>query len=117
MARAKNRANHRRSPCVQDRGHSDPGTQMLRTGGDGQQRPGGCREQEAVDRGFVLIGNVGNERRQREDHMEVLHRQQVRGPRLHPLPRCGPLALRAMAIAARVVGDLLMAAIGSRLKL
>ena len=38
---------------------------------------GGRFEQEIVDHGLVLVGNVGDRRRQREHHMEVRHRQEL----------------------------------------
>ena len=104
---------HRRSPCVQHRCHADPGAKMLRIGGDGQQRLGRCLEQQTIDRRLVLIRDIRDRRRQREDHMEVLDRQQVLDARLHPFPRRGPLALRAMPVAARVVGDVLVTALGA----
>ena len=43
--------------------------------------------------------------RQRKDHMEVRHFQEVCCSRLKPLRSCCGLALGAMAITARVVGD------------
>ncbi len=96
----------RRSPGVQHQGRADLGTQMLRVGGDGQQSLGSNVEQQAIDHGLVLVGDVGDRRRQREHHVVVLHRQQISLTGLEPAPRGTGLALRAMAIAARVVGDL-----------
>ena len=58
--------------------------QMLGIGGDGEQRLGGDVEQQAVDHGLVLVGDVGDRRRQREDHVVVLHRQQIGLARLEP---------------------------------
>ena len=62
----------------------------LRIGGDGQQRLGGGPEQEVVDHGLVLVGDGGDLGRQREDHVEVRHRQQVRLAGGEPVPRCRP---------------------------
>ena len=98
---------------MQHRCHADPGTEMLRIGGNGQKRLCGRLEQQTIDRRLVLIGDVRDLGRQGEDHMEVLDRQQVLDARLHPVPRRGPLALRAMPVAARVVGDVLVAALGA----
>ena len=61
--------------------------QVLRIGGDGQQRLGGDVEQQAVDHGLVLVRDVGDRRRQREDHVVVLHRQQIGLARLEPALR------------------------------
>ena len=52
-------------------GDADSGAEMLWIGGDGDQRLGGCLEQDVVDHGLVLIGDVGDCRRQREDDVEV----------------------------------------------
>ena len=96
----------RRSPGVQHQGRADLGTQMLGVGGDGEQRLGGDVEQQAIDHGLVLVGDVGDRRRQREDHVVVLDRQQIGLTRLEPAPRGTGLALRAVPVAAGVVGDL-----------
>jgi hypothetical protein len=37
---------------------------MLRIGGDGHEGLGGGPEQQIVDHGLVLVGDVGNRRRQ-----------------------------------------------------
>jgi hypothetical protein len=79
---------------------------MLGVGGDGEQSLGSNIEQQAVDHGLVLVGDVGDRRGQREDHMVVLYRQQIGLTRLEPAPRGTRLAFRAVPIAAGVVGDL-----------
>jgi hypothetical protein len=48
--------------------------------------------------------------RQREDHMEVRHRQQLRATRVEPLGACVSLALGAVPVTAGVVRDGLMTA-------
>ena len=45
--------------------------------------------------------------------MVVGHRQQVRRPRLQPIARRHALALRAMPVAAGIIGDVLVAAGGA----
>ena len=85
---------------------ADARAQVLGIGGDGQQRLGGDVEQQAVDHGLVLVRDVGDRRRQREDHVVVLHRQQIGLARLEPASCGAGLALRAVPVAARVVGDL-----------
>lgn len=104
---------HRRAPCVEHTGHADPSAKVLGVGRNSQQRLGRCLEQEAVDRRLVLIRDVRDLRWQGEDRVEVFDRQHVFDTRGHPLPRGGPLTLRAMPIAAGVVGDVLVAAFGA----
>jgi hypothetical protein len=79
---------------------------MFRVGSNGQQSLGGDVEQQAIDHGLVLVGDVGDRRGQGEDHMVVLDRQQISLTRLEPAPRGTRLALRAVPVAAGVVGDL-----------
>ena len=55
-------------------GHPDAGAEMLGIGGDAQERLGGGLEQDVVDHGLVLIGDVGDGRRQGEDDMIIFHR-------------------------------------------
>ena len=77
----------RRSPGVQHQGRADLGPQMLGVGGDGEQRLGRNVEQQAIDHGLVLVGELGDRRGQRKDHMVVLDRQQIGLTRLEPAPR------------------------------
>lgn len=96
---------HRRSPGVKHRGDGDASAQVLGIGRDGDHGLGrGCK-QDVVDRRLVLIGDGRNGRRQREHHMEVRNRKQVGLPRGEPFRRGGALTLRAMPVAAAVVGN------------
>src|SRR5216683_3111856 len=86
--------------------------QMLRIGGDGTQGLGGNIEQQAVEYRLVVPGDRADRGGQREDHV-ILHRQQVGLTCLEP-PVCGArLALRAMPITTRVIGDLQLCAAGT----
>ena len=67
---------HRRAPAVEHGGDADPGAQPLGIGGDRQRRLSRRREQQSVDRGFVVIGDIGYQTRQREDEVEVADGQQ-----------------------------------------
>ncbi len=89
-----------RAPGVKHRGDADAGAEVLGIGRDGGHGLGRGREQDVVDRGLVLIGDVGDGRRQREHHMEVRHRQQIGLARGEPFLGGGALALRAMPVAA-----------------
>jgi len=75
------------------------------SGGDGEQCLGRDREQQIVDHRLVLIGDVGDPAGQTEHHMKVRHWQQLGLALGQPLLGGGPLALRAMPVAAGVVGD------------
>src|SRR5258707_12755821 len=96
---------HGRAPAVQYRGDADAGSEVLRVGRDGEHRLRRGLEQQIVDHGLVLVGDVANRRRQREDDVEVGNREQLGLARRHPLACCRALALRAVPVAAAVVGD------------
>ena len=78
----------------------------LRIGGDGAQGLGRDLKQQAVDQRLVGIGDRTDRRRQGEDDVVVLDRQQVDLAGLEPAPGGTGLTLRAMAVTAGVVGDL-----------
>ena len=65
------------------------GAEMLRIGRDRERRLGRRLEQEVVDDALVLIGDVGNRRRQRVDDVEVAARAAAR-PRDRPAIRVPP---------------------------
>ena len=77
---------HCRSPGVQYAGHADPRAEMLRIGGDGQERLRGCFEQQTIDSRLVPKGDLRDLDREREDDVEVFDRQQVFDARRHPIP-------------------------------
>ena len=58
-------------------GEADACAQMLGIGGDRRQRLGDGPEQQIVDDGLVLPGDVRDLGGKREDDMEVADRQQV----------------------------------------
>ena len=91
--------------------NADPRAEMLRVGRDGDERLGRSLEQSVVDDGLVLVGDVADRGRQGEDHVVVGHGQQLGLPVGQPLLGGNGLALRAMPIAAGVVGDAHMRAI------
>ena len=104
----------RGAPCVEDCGQPDAGAEMLRVGGDGDQGLGGGLKEDGVDDGLVLVGDVGDRRRQGEDDMVIFHRQQFGLSRRQPVPGGRALAFGAMAVAARIVGNVTMAAVPAR---
>ena len=62
-------------------------------------------EQQVVEQRLVLIRDVGDLSRQREDDMEVADRQQVGFAPGQPCPRGRTLAFGAVPVAAAVIGD------------
>ena len=80
-------------------------------GGDRQHRLRRRLEQQVVDRGLVVEGDVGDLGGQREDDVEVADRQQVGLALGQPGARGGALALGAVPVAAGVVGDAPVAAV------
>ena len=89
---------------------ADLGAEMLAIGGNAQKRLRRGLEQGVVDHRLVGVGDVGDGRRQREDYVVILHRQQIGLARVQPALGCAALALRAVPVAAGVVGDLIQAA-------
>jgi hypothetical protein len=98
---------------VQHRDAADLGAEVARVGRDDAQRFGGGAEQDGVDRRLVLERHGADRRRQGEDHVEIGNRQQLRPPRGDPGLPSPTLALRAVTVAAGIVGDLGVAAVGA----
>jgi hypothetical protein len=80
-----------------------PGAEVLRIGGDHQQRLGRCLEQRIIDHRLVLVSEVGDRGRQGEDEVEVGHGQEIGFALGQPVPRSGSLTLRAVAVAAEAM--------------
>jgi hypothetical protein len=59
-------------------GDTDPCAEMLGIGGDDHHRLRSRLEQQVIDHRLVLEGDVSDLGGQREDHVEVSHRQQVK---------------------------------------
>jgi hypothetical protein len=95
----------RQAPGVQHGGVADASSEMLGVGGDGGQRLGGGPEQKIVDRSLVLERDGADRSRQGEDDVIIGNGQKLRLAVFEPLPRRRSLALRAMRVAAGIVGD------------
>jgi hypothetical protein len=95
----------RRAPSVQHRGEADSGTEVFGIGGDGDERLGRGLEQDVIDDRLVLVSDIADRGRQREDHVVVGHGQQLGLAIGEPLLRRRALALGAMPIAAGVVSN------------
>ena len=99
------------APGVQHGRNADLSAKMFRVCGNRRQGLGSRLEQEPIDPGLVLECDGGDLRGQRKHDVEIGNRQQFGFARLHPSFRRRPLAFRAMAVAARVVGDAHMGAV------
>ena len=91
------------APGVQHGDEADIGAEMLRVGRDGLEGSGGGSEQQTVDFALVLQRQRRQLRGQGEDDVEIGDRQQILAAIFQPLGALVRLALRAVAIAARVV--------------
>ena len=92
-------------------GDTDTSAEMFGVGRDCENGLARGLEQQIVDHRFILIGEVSDWCREREDDVEVGHRQELGLALGKPLLcRCG-LAFVAMPIAARVIGDPRIAAV------
>ena len=98
------------APSVEDGEEAKLRTEMLGIGRDAAQGLGGGVEQDVVDRSFVVMGDGGDLLRQGEDDVEVWHCEELGSAVFEPFGARQGLALWAVAIAARVVRDALVAA-------
>ncbi len=105
----------RRAPCVEDGGDTDPGAEVLRVGGDGEHRIGDGLEQQIIDQRLVVIGDRGNLGRQREHDVEIADREEISLAGFEPAARGGALAPGAVPVAAAVIGDPPVPAVGTGL--
>ena len=97
------------APGVQHRHKADVGAKMLGIAAQLQHTLGRRLEEQAIDQPLILQGHQAKDGRQGKDDMEVGHGQQLRGALVQPLGPSRRLALGAVAIAAGVVGDALVA--------
>jgi hypothetical protein len=72
---------------------------------DFKQRGGACAEQQTVDEPLVLERQRCHFTGHREDGMDIARGQQLAFALLEPADAGVALALRAMPVAARVIGD------------
>lgn len=84
---------------------------MFGVGSDLDYGVGTRPHQQVVDRAFVLMGDIGNLFGQREDQVEVPHRQQFRLARRQPCLGRAHLTLWAVSIPTGVVADVLARAV------
>jgi len=104
-------APQRLAPSVQDGEAANPRSEPARIGGQRSHGLEGALEQDCIDGALVVEGDGRDRRGQREHDVEIGRRRQFGLPIGQPLRPRGPLTLRAMPIAAGVVGDARRAAI------
>ena len=85
--------------------------ERLGIGGDDDQRLGGRSEQQVVEGGLVVERDGADRRREGEDDVIVRDRQELGLALRQPLARRRALTLRAVAVAAGVVGDAFVRAV------
>ena len=98
------------APSVEDGEEAGLCAEMLGINSDRPQGFGGGVEQDVVDRCLVVMCDGGDLLRHSEDDTEVRHSEEFGSSVLKPLGTGQRLALWAVAIAAGVVGDALVAA-------
>src|SRR5262247_2423852 len=101
----------RLSPGMEHHEESKLSTEMFRVSSHLQQGLGSRPKEQVIDDSLVLPRQKTELFRQGENNVEIAHRQEFLSTRLHPLGSGRSLAFWTMTIAARVVGDLLMAAL------
>ncbi len=91
---------------MQDHGQADACAQMLGIGGDGEQGLTGGLEQDVIDHGLVVIGDIADGSRQGEHDMVVLDGQQIGLAGLEPALGGTALAFWTVPVTTGVVSDL-----------
>ena len=96
---------HGGAPGMEDRGDADAGTEVSWIGRDGDQSLGRSLEQQIINDSLVLVGDVGDGRRQCEHDVVIIrHRQRRSASRAASQFLCRrALALRAVPVAATIV--------------
>jgi hypothetical protein len=96
---------HGGTPGMEDRDKPDARAEPLGIGGDPEHGLRRGLEQDAVDRGLILVGDTGNAGGQRVHHMEIGHGQKLGLTLGQPFPCRRALTLGAMPVAAAIIGD------------
>src|ERR1700680_1452165 len=104
------------SPGVQHAEEADLRTEVFWITCDLQKRFRTRAKQEIVDDLLILQGEWRQLARQGEDHMHIPRREKLLATRRKPAVASTGLTLRAVPVAARVVGDGAMSAAGAFIK-
>src|SRR5216684_3383183 len=100
-------------PGVQHAEEADLGAEMLRVTSDFEKRLRTGAKQKIVDDLLVLQSEWCQLARQREDNMHIARREKLLATRRKPAVASTRLTLRAVPVAARIVGDGAMSAAGA----
>ena len=100
----------RLAPGVEDGEEADLGAKVAGIGGYGTACLGDGPEEETVDGGLVLGGDLGDRRGHGEDDVKVLGGKQIRAALFEPGGAGQRLTGRTVAVATRVVPDAPMTA-------
>ena len=98
------------SPGVENAQHADLRAEMSRIGGDLAERGGARLKEPGVQSGTIPIDQRQEPMREREDDVHIRHVEQLPFTGVQPALARLRLALRAVPIPTRVIGDGLMAA-------
>ena len=102
---------HRRPPSVENRRDPNLGTEMFWISGNFDHRVSARAHQQIVECTFVLIGDISDRFWQSENEMEIPHGQKFSLSFFQPRLCSACLTFWAVAIATRVVGNMLMGTI------
>ena len=105
------------APGVEHGDQANVCTEMLGIGRHGAQGISGGAHEEVVHHRLVLECDLSQQGGQREDDVEIGHRQQLGLAGLQPFGTRQVLALRTVPVATGVVGDALLAAVAALLKM
>ena len=100
-------------PSVQDRSKAKLSAEIFFVGGEFPQGFSGSLEQQVIHQGLILIKDRAQLLRHSEHDMEIAGIEQILFLFLNPTLFGESLALRAVAVAAGVVGNLGNTAVGA----
>jgi len=103
-------------PGVQHHRHAELGTETRGIPCEREERLGGCGEEQVEDRLAVSHRHRAKLGREGEDDVEVAYREQTLQALVDPSGLREGLALRAVTVAARVVGRLVVATRGAHVE-
>ncbi len=104
-------------PGVEDAEEADLGAEMLRVRGNFDQGLGAAAEKQPVDHFFILQGQRRQLVGQRKHDMSVGRSEQFGAPGGQPAVARLALALRAVPVATRVIGDGAMTTAGALIQM
>src|SRR5258708_20239152 len=104
-------------PGVQNTEEADLGVEVLGVSGNLDESLGATAEQQRVNHFLVLESERRQFVGQSEVHVGIVRRQEFGAARRQPAVACLALAFRAVPVAAGIVGDGSMAAVGTLIEM